>query len=164
MSSERISVEPACPKPCSACPWRLSNQGQPHPHGLYSPSNLKRLWTGLRSGARMSCHPTDPRMAEFDGYEKTAEREVTHECAGALVLVQREFMTFQKMGEADPNGQTLKRYRRERPNGLSREGLVAVLERATFGGTVLSPVAMARPDLSDVEIGYAAIAAPRRSR
>jgi hypothetical protein len=106
----------------------------------------------------MSCHETDPRMAEFEGYEALADREVTHECAGALVLVQREFMIFQNLCLADPKGKkTLQQYRRARPNGLTRYGLIALSERAMLGGTILNPVAMSRPDLGDEEIGYLAI-------
>lgn len=152
-------VEPACPRPCSVCPWRLSNQGVKHAHDFYTKSNLARLWRGLRAGARMSCHETDPRMAEFEGYEALVDREVTHECAGALVLVQREWMLFQGMCEADPKGKrTLQQYRRARPNGLVREGLIALMERAMLGGSVLNPVAMSLPNLGDEEIGYLAIA------
>lgn len=63
-------VRPACALACLACPWRLSNQGRPTPGGWYTRRNLDRLWAGLRRGTRMSCHPTDPRMAELaeDGY------------------------------------------------------------------------------------------------
>lgn len=156
---ELYRVEPACPRPCVHCPWRLANQGsRPDPHKFYTPGNLARLWKGLRAGARMSCHPTDPRMAEFEGYEALADRAVTNECAGALVIVQREWMVFQGMCEADPGGKkTLQQYRRARPNGLLREGLIALMERAMFGGTALNPVAMARPDLGDAEVGYAAV-------
>lgn len=156
-------VEPACPVPCKFCPWRLSNQGQKHPHKFYTPANLKRLWKGLRDGARMSCHPTDPRMAEFEGYEALADREVTHECSGALVIVQREFMVFQNMALADPKGKkVLQNYRKARPNGMTRYGLIAVSERAMLGGTILNPVRMARPNLGDTEIGYPAIDRPPR--
>lgn len=156
-------VEPACPRACEHCPWRLANQGsKPDPHKFYTPGNLARLWRGMRAGARMSCHPTDPRMAEFEGYEALADREVTRECAGSLVLVQREWMVFQGMAIADPKGKTLQQYRRARPNGLTREGLISVMERAMCGGTILNPVAMARPDLGDEEVGYPAIDRARR--
>lgn len=154
-----VTVEPACPRPCAFCPWRLANQGsKPGPHKFYAPANLKRLWKGLRDGARMSCHPTDPRMSEFEGYEALAGREVTHECAGALVIVQREFMVFQELAQANPKSKkTLQLYRKARPHGLTRNGLVAMLERAMLGGSFLNPVAMARPDLNDQEIGYPAV-------
>lgn len=148
-------VKPACPVPCSSCPWRLANQGsKPDPHKFFVKSNLARLWRGLRDGARMSCHPTDPRMAEFAGYEALVDREVTHECAGALTIVQREFMKFQELAEANPKGQTLKDYRKLYPKGLTVYGLRAVYERAVFGNSGLSGVAMSTPDLNDNEIGY----------
>jgi hypothetical protein len=148
-------IKSACPKPCSSCPWRLANQGsKPDPHKFYTPANLTRLWKGLKDGARMSCHPTDPRMAEFAGYEALAERTVTHECAGALTLVQREMMKFQAIAEADPKGSSLKTYRKLHPKGLTRNGLISLVERSVFGGTALDSVAMALPDLNDAEIGY----------
>jgi hypothetical protein len=151
-----VEVKSACPKPCSSCPWRLANQGsKPDPHKFYTKANLTRLWRGLRNGARMSCHPTDPRMAEFAGYEALADREVTHECAGALVVVQREMMKFQDIAQANPGGRTmLKDYKQQHPKGLTRDGLVALVERSVFGGTGLDRVKMALPDLNDTEIGY----------
>jgi len=161
---KKIDVRPACPKPCSSCPWRVANQGsKPDPHKFYTPANLARLWRGLRNGTRMSCHPTDPRMAEFEGYEALADREVIHECAGALTLQQRELMTFQTISDRSAKGQALKEYRRQRPNGLTRSGLIALVERAVFGGTALDRVAMGQPDLVDAEIGYDLIGRLRKT-
>lgn len=155
-TSDHVSVEPACPKACASCPWRLANQGsKPDPHGFYTKANLKRLWDGLRNGARMSCHPTDPRMAEFSGYEALADREVAHECAGSLVLTQREVMRFQDLAHANPDSdRVLAMYRKRHPNGMTREGLVAIVERHVFGGTPLGGVKMSKPDLGDPEVGY----------
>jgi hypothetical protein len=162
------TIEPACPKACSSCPWRLANQGsKPDPHKFYTPANLKRLWSGMRDGYHMSCHPTDPRMAEFAGYEPLAARDTAHECTGSLILVQREFMLFQQMCEADPKGKkTLQAYRRRRPNGLTRNGLLEVINRGLFGHIPIlgGGVKMATPDLSDLEIGYPALDAPARIR
>jgi hypothetical protein len=158
-SEDLKKVEPACPVPCKFCPWRLANQGsKPDPHRFYTPANLARLWKGLRSGARMSCHPTDPRMAEFAGYEALADRESTNECSGALVIVQREFMVFQDLAHANPESKkVLQLYRKQRPNGMTREGLIALAERAMLGGTILNPIAMSKPNLADAEIGYPAV-------
>jgi hypothetical protein len=111
----------------------------------------------------MSCHPTDPRMASFEGYEALADREVTNECTGALVIVQREFMVFQNICQADPKSKTsLQQYRKQRPNGMTRDGLIAIVERSIFGGSSLNPIAMSRPNLGDEEIGYSAIDRPPR--
>jgi len=96
-------------------------------------------------------------MAVFSGYEALAERDTINECTGALVVVQREWMVFQGMCEADPKGKTLQQYRKLRPNGLMRSSLIALMERAVFGGSVLNPVAMSRPNLGDVKIGYPVI-------
>lgn len=156
-------VKPANPSPCSECPWRLINQGRKDDlHKFYSRGNLKRLWIGLRRGARMSCHPTDSRMAEFEGYEDLEDREITHECAGALTLQQREFMTFQQMMQASPEakrGVIFMMYRKRRPNGMTLEGLRAVVERAVFGGA-FSGVEMRSLELDNAEIGYPQIGGP----
>jgi hypothetical protein len=160
---KKVTVKSACPVPCAHCPWRLANQGsKPDPHKFFTKANLARLWKGLREGARMSCHPTDPRMAEFAGYEALADRDVTHECAGALTLQQREFMKFQDVAQANPQSKkTLQEYRKQHPKGLTRNGLVALLERSVFGGTGLDAVKMSTPDLNDAEIGYDVLGAWR---
>lgn len=156
MSTEKkVEIRSACPKPCSSCPWRFANQdSKPDPHGFYTSANRRRLWAGLRQGVQMTCHPTDPRMAGFAGYESLADRNVTHECAGALTLQQRELMKFQDISAADPKGPTLKTYKKQHPKGMTRDGLVSLVERSVFGGTSIGGVAMASPDLNDVEIGY----------
>ena len=150
-----MSVKPANPKACAHCPWRLANQGKRHPHGFYSKKNLQRLWAGMRRGERMSCHPTDSRMAEFEGYEQTAVRETMHECAGYLILVQRELAKFghickqrEKLGLKD--GYAV--YRREHPMGLLREGLTvhSFNMAVTFPGDVPARVM----DIGDQDIGY----------
>ena len=50
----------AAKSPCQACPWRVENHGKRHPDGWYTKANLRRLWSGIRRGEEMSCHPTDP--------------------------------------------------------------------------------------------------------
>lgn len=150
------NVAPATPKACSSCPWRLANQGsKPDPHGFFTKSNLTRLWRGLRNGARMSCHPTDPRMAEFKGYEALADREVTHECMGSLVLVTREASQFHEIANANPDSKkVLALYRKAYPGGLTKSGLIAFAERQIFGGTAFDKNKMSTPDLNDAAVGY----------
>lgn len=156
---DRQAFAPAKAKACKDCPWRTTNlKRKPDPHGFYTLANLRRLWRGLRNGERMTCHPTDPEMAEFAGYEKTAERPVTYECAGALVLIQREMERFQSCAkEAEAEGQKdgLKRYRRKYPKGLTRDGLLRFFNDMMFGGTPLSPRdKMATPNLNMAGIGH----------
>ena len=146
-------VAPANSHPCAECPWRTVNQGQRHPHGFYSKANLRRLWAGLRRGERMSCHPTDSRMAEFEGYEHTAEVETTHECMGALVLVQREAQKFQDIVAEFGWAEGSMLYRRRHPMGLTREGLAATVERVIFAGSPLSSAV--RANLNEDGIDYA---------
>src|SRR4051812_5213451 len=85
----------AGPKPCAQCPWRLANQGCDHPEfgpDAYGKRNLGRLWAGLRDGKRMSCHPSvEPSLvrARLTGLSRRRE------CAGALILVQRELARYE---------------------------------------------------------------------
>lgn len=158
--ADRKAMKAACPKPCAQCPWRIENQGTPHPHGFYAKANLRRLWAGLKSGERMTCHPTDPEMAEFEGYEGTAERHVTHECAGALVVIQREMMRVQaSMDEASAEGKRdgIARYRRQHPKGLTRDGVFAHFSASVM--VMPGELPMARPNLGDPAIGYEPLAA-----
>lgn len=161
--TERKALVAAAPRACAQCPWRLSNQGQPHPHGFYSKRNLARLWAGLRSSRApgMTCHPTDPSMAEFEGYEDTADREVTLECRGSVILMVREVMRFQAIchrveasGEV-PIGEALRRYRAEAPKGFTRNGLAEIVGRFLFGGTPLArEIQCDSNQVNDPEIGY----------
>jgi hypothetical protein len=161
VSAERKEFAPCNPKACAQCPWRIANHGRPHPHGFYRLSNLRRLWNGLRRGARMSCHPTDPTMAEFEGYERTAARAVTYECTGAVVLIQREMTRFQQLakesvaaGDSPPRG--LQLYRAASgTRALTREGLAEhAWTMLTGGGLFGQKLKMGQPDLSDPEIGH----------
>lgn len=159
-------VGPA-PRACSRCPWRLANQGQPHPHGFYSKVNLRRLWGGLKDGERMTCHPTDPRMCEFEGYEHQAGKPVTRECAGALTLIQRElylFMAAAKQATAAGDTSALKRYRAERVRGqaMTPAGLQCHALSLASAGDVPMLGIRAMPglglgQLNDPDVGHAAL-------
>jgi hypothetical protein len=161
MTAERKALVEAAPRACAHCPWRLSNQGQPHPHGFYSKRNLARLWAGLRSGNApgMTCHPTDPLMAEFEGYEETADREETLECRGSIILMTREVMRFQAIchqverGELEQNA--LREYRAAAPLGLQRAGLAEIVSRFLLGGTPLARAVQCDSNqVNDPEVGY----------
>lgn len=152
----------ALPVACAECPWRLSNQGTPHPHGFYAAANLRRLWNGLRTGEApgMTCH----RMTEWPGYEDTEGRDA-HECRGSLILLVREVMRFQAItiaveaethaGVKLPRGEGLRRYRAAAPRGLTRGALAEIVWRFVVGG---SPLARAiqcdSRQLDDPDVGY----------
>jgi len=138
----------AAEHPCRACPWRLDNQGTRHPGGWYTQANLRRLWAGLRRGEDMSCHPTDPRNPVPDGWRPAPPDSVTRECAGSLILKQREVHLLQERYGSDP-----KRYRRGRPFALTTQGIVAVVNRVIFGG-VLGTAPMTLCDLNEPGVGY----------
>jgi hypothetical protein len=140
---------PAALVPCQACPWRLANQGRRHPGGWYTAANLRRLWAGLRRGEDMSCHPTDPANPVPDGWRQVPPDTRTRECAGALILKQREVMVLQEVYGSDPRA-----YRRGRPHGLTSQGVLAVVERAIFGGGPIGGIVMTRPNLNEPGIGY----------
>jgi hypothetical protein len=134
--TDRQAFRPPTPSPCSECPWRVSNRGRANQHGFYTARNLARLWSGLRRGQRMTCHPTDPHMSDFAGYEDTAVRTVTHECAGAAILVQRELARFQDAAHAaESEGQrdAFRRYRAGRKKTMTFAGLQAAVTTYLFG-------------------------------
>lgn len=68
------------------------------------------------------------------------------------MLQQREFMLLQHQYGAD-----LRRYLAARPRGLTRRGVVALLERALYGGTVLDAVQMRAMDLVNPDLGHPAL-------
>lgn len=154
--SRRTAVAEASPRACSQCPWRLSNQGKRHPGGWYTKANLRRLWGRLRQGDPMTCHPTDPENPLPPGFNPPAEGVKTTECAGALTLQQREVTHFQDICKEDPRGNALRTYKQRHPGGMTRNGLMAVVERELFGGVPLLGCGskMTRPNLNDREIGY----------
>lgn len=145
-------VQTCLPKACSHCPWRIGNQGKRTTDGFYSKVNLQRLWAGLKDGQAMSCHPTDPRMNEFESAPRVKDDAVTHECTGATILVQREWMVFQElMQEHGEHG--FRRYRALGGPRMTREGLWAVAMRASLGDSPVT-AAMGRPDLGDMDVQY----------
>lgn len=146
----RGNVAPATQHPCVPCPWRTANQGKRHPAGWYTKANLRRLWAGLRRGEDMSCHPTDPRNPVPAGTRPVPEKATTLECAGSLILKQRELKRFQRLVLDNPGGDPFKLYRQQHPRGLTRAGLLAVVQRAMFGGMpVIGGLEMTRPNLNE---------------
>lgn len=103
---------------CATCPFRKANHGIKHPAGWYKPANLKRLWNGLRTADApgMTCHSSDPRSNEYGGTKHVPENSVTHECAGALQLIYREFEVLDKLPD-------IKTYRDSRKSPLTRNGV-----------------------------------------
>lgn len=136
----KSEVEPCKNKPCDACPWRTANQGIKHPHGWYTKTNLRRLWAKLRRGESMTCHPTDPRNEVPDGIKPVPQDIQTFECAGAVILKQREFMKLQH---------ELVAYYKAHPKGLTRIGAARMLEQELF-----SLRTRQRPNLNADGIGY----------
>lgn len=150
-----MQVTVAKSSPCAQCPWRTANQSKPHPHGFYLRSNLRRLWTGLRRGVSMTCHPTDPRMAEFEGYEATADRQLTHECVGAQILIQREMQRFNDLAAAAPDLKAgIASYRREHPKGLMPKGIMAHFSRALTPAIPGRELPFKRVNLNEPGIGH----------
>lgn len=90
--SKRTKIEAPRSRACDQCPWRKSNQGKRTSGGWYTKANLRRLWSGIRSGDSpgMTCHPTDPDNPPNDDGRQASEGATTHECYGALLLVARE--------------------------------------------------------------------------
>ena len=116
---------PPMPSPCAQCPWRTANHGQRHPHGFYRKANLRRLWNQIRGGGGLqSCHMTD--TGHPDHVAAGAKGDRPHECAGSLVLVQRELRRYEALAAAtDDLGEATRRYLDERRQaGLKKRGLL----------------------------------------
>lgn len=105
--------------------------------------------------------PDGPGQPAPEGARAVPEGTTTRECAGSLILVQREFVRFQ---ESD----SLREYRRSHPGGLTRDGLAVLANRAlanrvTFVGDgdpdrVAGRIGLGRgmtlPDLNDVDVQH----------
>lgn len=115
-------MKAVAPNPCSDCPWRTSNHGRRHADGWFTKRNRERLWAGIRRGEHMSCHPSDPMMTSG------REDDDVRPCAGAFVLVMREFHAFQHDHTGDAAA-----YVRAHPRGLTKVGLFRWVERIFFG-------------------------------
>lgn len=156
----RSRVEPACSTPCAACPWRKVNHGRRHPGGWYTQRNRDRLWAGMRRGHQMSCHPTDPENPIPEGQREVPADVVTRECAGVLVLIQRELDIIDRLARMLPDGQDLARgYRLRRPRGLTLEGISENIHRVMFSravgeGLPRFGVLQMTPQVLDSEVGH----------
>lgn len=139
-------IAAANPHPCVHCPWRTANHGKRHPDGWYTAANRRRLWTKLRTGESMSCHPTDPGNPVPEGCRAVPEGTVTHECTGALILQQREVMRLQSITDT---GGSIRDYRRRWPLGMTVAGLAVIVSRHMFRGTPMAGIPMASPDLNE---------------
>jgi hypothetical protein len=141
----KTGVKPATKQPCKDCPWRTTNQGKRHKDGWFTKANRARLWSKLRRGESMTCHMTDPTNPVPEGYKTVPETATTHECAGALILQQREFMKFQNECGGD-----LKDYRKRWPRGLTREGIMEIVNRHLYGGVpMMGYKPMSTPNLNE---------------
>lgn len=151
----RSGVAPACTTPCAACPWRTANHGRRHPDGWYTKANRDRLWAGMRRGAKMSCHPTDPENPIPDGAREVPADVVTRECAGILVLIQREMNIIDRM--AATTDDLARRYRKLRSRGLTLEGIAANIHRIMMSrineAERLGVLPMTKVDL-DLEVSH----------
>lgn len=144
-------------KPCAQCPWRLSNQGKPHPHKFYSMANLRRLWNQIRKadgGDAQSCHMTDPSHPEHvaAGAKPGAKAQ---ECPGSVIIIRRELRRMaNEKGEITVEG--WERYRSERAKrGLTKTGMRWWgISRACFGGVpFVGGPKLPEVDEADPEIG-----------
>lgn len=155
----RSQVAPACAAPCAACPWRTANHGRRHPDGWYTKANRDRLWAGMRRGHMMSCHPTDPENPIPEGAREVPADVVTRECAGVLVLIQREMSIIDRLAQQEPHGQGVaRRYRQLRSRGLTLEGITSNIHRIMFSQSVTAAdhfgvLPMTKVDL-DLEVGH----------
>lgn len=126
-------MRPAAPTPCADCPWRTRNQGRRHAKGWFTRRNLRELWARLRTGVGtgQTCHATDPSEPRPEGATAPPAGTEPAECAGALLLVQRELARLSKVP-------TWEKYAKANPLGLTTAGARWwALARCHFAGTPL---------------------------
>lgn len=151
-------VEVCAKEPCPDCPWRISNRRRRSPvlvegqaYGWFSQKNQQRLWAALRRGEAMTCHPTDPNH-----HENSSELQV-RECAGAVILQQRELMIVQalmKQNEDKP-GRAWGLYLIHRPLGLTKEAAFQLMWNAVYGSVpLLGGRDVGKPDLNNEDVGH----------
>jgi hypothetical protein len=161
--TEKKQIE-AMTSPCAQCPWRKSNQGKKMaksddmPYGWYSLKNLRRLWAGLRTGEApgMTCHPTDKDNPLPEGAKPVPEGTIRHECAGSLLLVQRELRIIEQYYAQK---KTAKEYLKDRRQGLSKHGVAWWgISRCSLANTIMGGPSM--PTIEECpDIGYAPLEA-----
>ena len=135
------------PKPvdvCATCPFRLANQGKPHPANWYSLKNLRRIWNGIRTGAApgFTCHASDPESKNYGSTVQVPDTCQPRECGGLLIVVQRH---VRDAGEST----TLKEYRGHHRYPMTRAGIAHWVNRALFGsmnGSAPPDVACPNPE------------------
>lgn len=139
--------------PCAQCPWRLTNQGKPHPHGFYTKANLRRLWNQIRGGGRaQSCHLTDPSHPDHvaAGAKEGAQAQ---ECPGSVILVRREVAQMADGGGV-VRAEGVKRYLAVRRNGLTKPGVLYwCVQRIALAGTFVGGEPIPEVDDHDAAIG-----------
>lgn len=161
MSTRRTKIVADRKAACDACPWRVSNQGRRTSGGWYTKKNLRRLWAGLRGGDApgMTCHPTDPDNPPADDGSQAPEGTETKECFGALLLVAREIHVLNDCaGAPDP----VKEYRRRRPKGFTKRGILAWVQRVMFGGALGEAGRLPTAVDDDPDIQHPDFAAPEK--
>lgn len=106
----------------------------------------------------MSCHPTDPENPVPDGAREVPADVVTRECAGILVLIQREMTIIDQIADDAVHGQEIaRRYRQLRPRGLTLEGITSNIHRIMFsrieGSERIGVLPMTKMDLN-LNVGH----------
>ncbi len=94
---------------CETCPFLVKNHGKKHEAGWYTRTNIRRLWSGLRSGKApgILCHSSDPQNEDYGGGGKVKPGH-EHECAGALLLLAQNINAL-SAGSPEPFQPGLKR-------------------------------------------------------
>jgi hypothetical protein len=130
----------------------MSNQGRPHRDGWFTKKNLRRLWNALRRGEApgMTCHPTHPR----EGFDFLDADPKTHECAGLLLIVQRELHMVQTLQRKLGDKVAFETYLTQRRQGLTRTGLLWwAVSRCALAGTIMGGPPMDVIE-EDADVGY----------
>lgn len=101
----------------------------------------------------MTCHLTDHNNPVPEGAKPVSEAVQTVECSGALLIVQRELLLYERL-IVKHDTEATRVYRALRPRGLTVRGAFFwAASRAVFAGTPLGGQPMPKIE-DDPEVGY----------
>jgi hypothetical protein len=76
-------------RPCAMCPFRSDIEPYLTPMGAHE------IATSLRNGAGFPCHLTTAAAGDEEGADTRAETPWSMQCAGALIMMEREGVSSQ---------------------------------------------------------------------
>lgn len=154
-SCSTVAVAANSASPCAECPWRVSNLNRLSPatgtrEDYFTLDAVGSRWTAnIRSGARQTCHLSDPSYAHGDdpqwhaaGFAAVKPGSQPRQCAGAVAAATREVQRLKDAGSWDA-------YHLEYPHGLTLDSARMWLSRFRGNSTQPTRPVTATDDIAD---------------